>query len=740
MKRDWLAIVTLGGIALIAVMRCVIMFVPQRYFDVDPAFDPLPIAGMGMDGSLLLDAVLLALCALGLITMAQRGPVQWRLVVLALLPLPVIAYHGISDAGDLWRGMTWLGAALAAVVVAHLARERGMRIVLAGLLLAVIGPLLVRGATQITYEHATTVAAYQQHREQLFQDRGWEPDSPAAQIYERRLRQPQPLGWFLTTNIYGSAMLVAAVVLGGLVLATHRAKLTSGWVGLTALLAAVCIAMVYLTGSRGAMLALCAGLGIGLLPWASQRVHAITARWGPWVIVGVVFLAIAGVVVRGVILPEGFLNEKSLLFRWHYLVSAAQMIAHHPWLGVGPDGFQAAHMLYRPARNPEEVISAHAMFVDWLATLGVVGIAWVVLVLLLLGRAGSTFRSTPQPQMSDDDRQAIQVIGVRMAMAIGMVAVAVGIGAEAHSLDSLGFFVRAACVVAYVTLAAMLIWTFSRINERYLHWSLAAATAALAVHSQIEMTFFLHGAVVWAMCMVGLAASCAGDGQQPNARTRRRWLKYVPSGIAGVAAVGVLWASILVMKQQRLVRAAVDVLHPVAMTAEGQVNQRAASAVLLEKAYEIWQADAGLLKAAVRQYELAAATANVPATGQTAVQQAIEVADQLVQDHPSHDAFAMRAALHAAWARMHEDDDAWERALADARTAVQLNPHGNLSWVMLGNYLHVAGRHDEAAQAYERALEVDDNLELDPLKQLPPRRREAILRRLEELCGYSDTP
>ena len=140
MKR-LLPITALAGIAAIALMRCIIAFVPDVYFDFDPAVDPAPLAGMGKGGSLFLDALLLVFCALGFIEIALRGQLQGRLVLLAFLPLPVIMYHGWDDAGDIWRGTSWFASAVAAVVVAHLARDRALLTLMTALLLAVIALL-----------------------------------------------------------------------------------------------------------------------------------------------------------------------------------------------------------------------------------------------------------------------------------------------------------------------------------------------------------------------------------------------------------------------------------------------------------------------------------------------------------------------------------------------------------------------------------------------------------------------
>src|SRR5262245_4980655 len=99
-------------IVSIAALRCMVVFAMQPIFDVDPATHQAPFGGLGMPGSLLLDAILLAACGAALLVEAASGRgIDARLCLFALLPLPIVLLHGWSDAGNLFRGATWLAAA-----------------------------------------------------------------------------------------------------------------------------------------------------------------------------------------------------------------------------------------------------------------------------------------------------------------------------------------------------------------------------------------------------------------------------------------------------------------------------------------------------------------------------------------------------------------------------------------------------------------------------------------------------
>src|SRR5207247_156896 len=146
----------------------------------------------------------------------------------------------------------------------------------------------------------------------------------------------------------------------GLALGAFRARMQSGWSGAMLLCAIACAAALVSTGSKGAAMASLVGLalaGAPLLWLKSAQILAarlggaglpipIRRNWGP-LIIAMVLLPLAAVVLRGTALPEGFAGDKSLLFRWHYLQASAHIAAEHPWVGVGPDGFQDAYVRHR---------------------------------------------------------------------------------------------------------------------------------------------------------------------------------------------------------------------------------------------------------------------------------------------------------------------------------------------------------------------------------------------------------
>lgn len=738
-----------AGIVTIAVMRCAISFVHLVVFDVDPALDPAPLPGLGPAGSLLLDALLLGAAACGVAgEVLARRRIDWLLWALALLPVPVVLWHGSRDLGDLFVGSTWAAAAVAAVTLAHLGRGGLARPVLAALLIAVMVPVGVRGAAQCSVtvggrafsgpEHVETVRMFEESREAFLAERGWEPGSPAAAVFERRLRRGDPRGWFSTSNILASVMAAGAVLAAGLAAGLIGALERPRSIVLPALLAALGAAGVLLARSKGALLALLAGLCLRFAPLSLRPVAGFFARSGGWFAVASVIAVLTAVAFRGVLLPESFLGDRSLLFRWHYQVGAARVIAAEGLRGVGPDGFQEAYAGVRLPRSPEEVRSAHSVFLDWLATLGAAGAAWALLLLVLVWRAGA--RLAPA-EGGAGSGAAPGGRGSRAPLVAAAVVALAGfvpaLACEAASLAPSEELFRIVGVTGYVLVAAGLGAVLGGAGRRALDPSLAAAAVAIAIHGQIEMTFFEPGSVVWMMCVLGLAGAVAGR-EGTGARAGRA------SAVAGAALCGGLLTAALWLAtspayeagraREEMVLAA-SRLHPPAPTPEERVAQRENAALHLVYVHDDRvPTDARVLEAAVRQLLVAAELA-AGARRPELVEGAVALAERAVTEHGTATSCLLASEAHRLAALSTGDPAHWEAAIGHARHLTAIDPHGISSWKRLGDLLWESGRRDEAAAAYARALLNDRNFELDPLEQLPPSQRDRLQERIDEVAG-----
>ncbi len=694
------------GILAVACARLAILFAPQLVWDVDPARNPNPLPGFGPDASLRLDLVLLLAIAAALIGERRaRRPFDRTLILLALAPWPVILWHGWHDLGDLWRGTTWGCGALAAVALAHLARVRTLRIAAISILLAALVPLAARAVAQLPVEdmgvvgveYAAAVEEFEANKDAFLADRGWTPDDPAARIFERRVRAANVRGWFPTTNILatlaGFGAVLAACLAAG---ARRRPALAAG----TLALAAIFAALVGLSAAKGGIAAALAGAALAGVGMIFARVGMAPARrartLATLALLGVVG-AIAGVIVRGALLPEAFAGDLSLLFRWHYLDAAARIFLDHPFLGVGPDGFQAAYTQARPPRNPEEVMSAHNAFADWLATLGVLGAAWIGLTALLLWRTACAHEN--EATLDDAEVDACARPVATAAAVIGVLAFGGAMVVEAANLTIGETALRIVGIVGFVGAAALLAHVVARLDGPVLRRALIAAGAVVLVHAMIEMTFFQPGAVIWCFAVLGMGAAVRTPSR--SHRIGSAVVAATPLALAVVLLAPVILAS----RNAAVYRAVAVRLYDNAQTGDVIGARRRAGDALADLA-DAWPPFHPPALAATRQRLLAGAA------DATTLADAQRWAERW-----------NRGDLWSIASRAAEAAGDLDAARAAAERLVDLDPRGVASWRRLGDVLWLRGDQEAARAAYATALANDDAFELDPLKQLAPAER-----------------
>ncbi|HWB18789.1 MAG TPA: O-antigen ligase family protein [Phycisphaerales bacterium] len=748
-KSKFASILSWLGAALIvavSVARCVVTFSPMVVFDVDPAaVGGITLSGLGPAGSLMLDVALLVGCGFALCGWVMSGrKMNWGLLLLAAVPAISVVKHGCGNLGDLWIGMTWLSAILACVTCAHLAGNRKLQIVIIAGLLGALGPVVIRGISQVTREHDATVSWYDAHKTEILASHGWAEDSADARMFERRLIQRQPTGWFTTTNILASLLLVGCVACLGLGIAAYKKEMESGWWGTMFLIAALCACGLAMSGSKGAGMAAFAAIFVmAVCAWLNSRGWK---RAGGWIAVACVIAAICGIIVRGTILPESFLGEKSLLFRWHYLQGASGIAMHDQVWGVGPDHFQMGYMAHRPVRSPEEVASAHNVFADWVACLGLTGWAWVVLVMWLIWRTG--VRMVRNDEVEKDSEQSRG--GLIAVVIAGCAAIALMFVLEARSgIDDIPAWpmIRIAAMLAFLAVTGISAGVMRSVNAKWCGLALGAAAVGLMMHAQIEMTLTQPGAAAWGLCLLGAVAGTnrwkPAAGRTPAASPRNSAGIVVGLGIiASGLALFVLGARSAMKQEQRLITAAREIalvmgdpardehglIHS---TVAEQVEARVKASQELVQAFDELPTDPGVLDAAADQL-LRAADSLGDKKPLKLLMDAADIAQRAI------DSFGERASLNIGiqaaselGATMH-DQQAWAKAERWAQRLTDMDPHAIGSWRVLGDVLWAEGKREEAGKAYEHALENNSNFSLDEMKQLRNDERIELERRVKE--------
>lgn len=562
------------GIALVvvaALVRAMTVTLPLPHFDADPRTTAIPElappstgigvldailgnpSGLGPTGGLVLDAIALLGAALA-IGAAARSLCRSDGLVLGLVGLGTVAafWHALEPAraGDAWIGSAWIAAWWGAAAAWVSARDAALgRLLLAG----VAGFALVLGAKgmiQVGIDHPQTVASFEANRDAELAARGWQPGSASAILYERRLRQPEATGWFGLANVYASFMAGAVVLFGGLAwnawrgaerrgkprgARAHGALIAGGLGFLAASLGLV------LSGSKGGYGAALLGVMAAVLPMLAWRAMSgreggvltrivRTPRFGSVVAVGAVALVLAGIALRG--LMGDAIGELSLRFRWFYLVGAGRVFADAPLLGVGPDGFQAAYLLARPALSPEEVTSPHSVLFDWAATLGVFGLAWgaALLSMTWLGGRGLGREEAPHdPEAFKNEpvsRARIYAVG-GVAAGVMMLStliergasVPLGLAGAMSSADPIPMWALLAGLGAWAGLGVAWVWmTFAAargMGRTIARWAAGAMVAWVAV-AMVDMAPIQPGSA--GLFLLAIAAAAGAGRSEPTER------------------------------------------------------------------------------------------------------------------------------------------------------------------------------------------------------------------------------
>ncbi|MSR42186.1 MAG: O-antigen ligase domain-containing protein [Phycisphaerales bacterium] len=551
----------LAVILLIAVLRTAFVILPIPIFDVDPARDPTPGIGIGPAASLFLDALLLFASGLALVAEARAGRrlSQWC-VLLAVVPAVSVIYWATQDAADAFRGFTWLAAACAFVALAHLVRERAMRIVAISVLISASAPLIVRGMEQAFVEHAATVSQFESTKSQVLAERGWEPDSSAARTYTRRLMQREATGWFGLSNPYSSVMATASVVLCALAVSAWRSRrrdsdasesIASGIALTVSLCALLALLMLGLNFGKGAIAALL--LGCAVVLWSGWKARAPQPKF----VVVLACFAFLAMLARAT-LGENF-GETSLYLRSLYLDGALRAFAHMPMFGVAPDGLQSAFMQLKPSNCPEDIQSAHSVFVDWIVLLGPLGMAWAAM--LAISMRGAFTESAGEAL----DAAEISSRAVRVAFGIVIVGLVAQAFIEAPILDTFSLSLRAAGWMLFVGLAACCAFVLAAAPSRVLGIVAVAGAVVVLAHAQIEMTFFLPGSVVWMTAMLACATTLAlPDAKSAECAHESSIRQQLLASVPALLAVCALYFALQERQvEQRLERAA-EVVRPLA--------------------------------------------------------------------------------------------------------------------------------------------------------------------------------
>lgn len=519
-------------IVLSALGRALASFDEFPYWSIDPMRLDAPVTGLTPATTLIADLVVIVASAL--VLLAERRAIRPLLPALGLVGLLGVMVHAVvlhpASIDHARLGMTWAASILGCIAIVAAARHERLLRLTASLCLGVVALLVARAAVQVFVEHAQTVRQFRASPETFLMSQGITPGSTSAMLFERRMNQPEGTAWFGLSNVMASFMAaLLAIFLGAALSSLHRTpnrldRPSDGWIAMLVLGAILAAAGLYLTGSKGGFVA--AFLGAGLIvvallartPWATRRP---IARLGGLFGLALVASALLAILARGLVGES--LGERSILFRWFYLVGAARVtLAEFPW-GTGPAGFKEAYTLLKPPLSPEEVTSPHSVLFDFAATLGVAGLAWCAAFILLVYRCGRALLNPPATTPTDPAApsslatgearaDARIIVGLASLLAIGTLQL------ERAILSPEGAAARVLGLIIWIALAmGLMAWLRTWVGARTGRPFLAAGALALAVHAQIEVTPIWPGSapLAWLLLALGAALSTTSTTTKP---------------------------------------------------------------------------------------------------------------------------------------------------------------------------------------------------------------------------------
>ncbi|MDH3584549.1 MAG: O-antigen ligase family protein, partial [Phycisphaerae bacterium] len=376
------------GLLSVAAVRALIMFAPG--FGAEFAGAAVgPQTSFGPSAAAVTNSLAMIVLAMAVVDAMRQGRhVHWVLLTCWLAGLPFWFLHAGADAESLRIGGDWAGALALGLAALHLASEAWVRRACLAVAIALIVPLAADGLHQFA-NHGKTVELYEKERDQFLRSRGWREGSPMQRKYEARLYQFEATGRMSFSNVFGSVMMSLLLLSLGAAASLRSRPAAIRW-GLL-LVSALAALAVYLSHSKGALIAGMASAAAVAVAWGlSRRLGGGKWIWrsvGPAVLV----CGVAAVVLRAAMgAPQAAQGERSLLFRSFYWSAAGRMWQANPVVGVGPGAFRDRYLLTKNPLSPEDVSDPHNVFVSYISTLGVGGIAWAVIPLALLIGAGAS--------------------------------------------------------------------------------------------------------------------------------------------------------------------------------------------------------------------------------------------------------------------------------------------------------------------------------------------------------------
>jgi len=588
-------------------------------------------------------------------------------------------------------------------------------------------------AEQFLMSNAITIEQYEKDPNMLLGPLGIEAGTFQHFLFEHRLYSRGIRGFFTTSNSAASfaicAFFAGIALLAGRLQSIRNRKEGFRYAGFTLIAVVLVAAGLFLTQSKGGILAFLVGLVVFGFLMALDRWFKAYRR--PMGIVLILSMVLSVVVLGWVAVQYGTNHGRlpggnSMLVRWQYWMASAEMYADRPVAGVGPGNFSDHYPHYKPAAALESVADPHNWPLSLITQYGPLGlIGFLAMLSLPLWRSIVSIPANP-PVGDAGSRPTSKALVLAILFALSLCLLLVRpLLIPTSGIDDFGVWLYEIITVFITPAAAFLIGFFlvaapfdpgkpgTGLSYSALSASLVAAVLAVLLHNLIDFAIFEPGVWItfWMLLACLVAIRSHREAAPAAASHRAPMLKWL-AGCATFVLLGayILWIWVPAYR----------------MTVGIGQSQQAVSSGRFDQAHnaleQATQADRLSPVAAsfngrlyLQQYD------QIPRKSMTLLEEAAlcfrEAIARSPADYKNYEKLAM------VYDRLGRHQDAYDWYVK----AAELYPGREQLWFELGQLAERLGRPDAALGHYARAVEIEDAYR-EQFRTMYPERQQVVSR------------
>lgn len=621
------------------------------------------------------------------------------------------------------------------------------------LVAAVLASALTQAAICLEQHFAgfdDTWAHYQSIKEDFWTKQGVELDSNQVEAFEGRMKAREASGNFPHSNVAGSYLVLCAMAAAGLLISRWRQpNKLAGWLALVAAAGGVLLIVLAAisTKSVGALGAAIVGAILWVILHLTRTL--IDARRKKVFILGwcCVAAGMLAVVAYGLYKDRPgrwsltYEWQSSIMFRWQYWRASAGMIADRPLIGVGRENFGRHYLQHKSIQSPEEIANPHNLFVQAATDWGVFGLLGIAVMLVGGSYVVTKCRLGPGTPRSPPDTGRKPAWITPWAVALTLVVVVGRL--PLLGTDDFNYRYYTSVTTGVVWLLGFAVFAYRWVlpepsddaGRGMLGAGVAIGLLSFLLSDMINFAMFVPGAATTLFALLAVRiVEVTDDRALTEQRKRFKW--RLPLGALGAAIVVIAYVGLvpLVRSARHLTYACESSRHvlPAPVTSQLAYHQ-------FEDAADADPVDPTPY---VEQAEWLMGAASVPELREPALEAAASsIARAIKRDPYSLKLRRMQTRVYQEKAKTTGDSADLERAVDAARAALELYPLDPKGLVALADCQAEAGRAtdskellQQAVANYKRALNVDDErLAWEKLRRLPPKDREAIRSRIDQV-------